>query len=124
MHPGHLAAPSSSCSYTSRSSPNLMSPALAISSFNRDNTRICPPWVSSALRVVGIAFLAKKSPIVWTLMRTLTSYRDVPGCRRQIPLNGCPLSIYRWGSTRSIEGRMPSSWEIARDSFNRRSMCR
>jgi hypothetical protein len=30
--------------------------ALATSSFNRDNTRICPPWASSALRVVRMLY--------------------------------------------------------------------
>src|SRR5882724_7142394 len=56
-----------------------MSPALATSSFHRDNTRICPPWAASALRVVRITFLARKSPIAWTLMRTLTGSS---GCSR------------------------------------------
>jgi hypothetical protein len=101
-----------------------MSPALATSSFNRDNTRIYPPWASWALRVVRITFLARKSPIVWTLMRTLTGSSGCSRLWRQIPLNGYALSIYCRGSTRSIKGRMSSAWEIARDSFNRRSMGR
>jgi hypothetical protein len=74
-----LAEPSDLFSYTPQSSPNLMSPALATSSFNRDTTRICPPWASSAFRVVRITFLARKSPIVWTLMRALTGSA---GCSR------------------------------------------
>jgi hypothetical protein len=74
-----LAEPSGLFSYTPQSSPNLMSPALATSSFNRDNTRIRPPWASSALRVVRLSFLAKKSLIAWTLMHTLTGSS---GCSR------------------------------------------
>jgi hypothetical protein len=62
MHQGHLAAPSGSCSYTPRASPSLMSPALATSSFNWDNTNICPPWASSALRAVQDNVFGYKIP--------------------------------------------------------------
>ena len=63
-------------SSTYRPSPNGMSPALSVSSFSTEDTRISPPRALAVMRAAKITFLPKKSSDslitspVWSPMRT------------------------------------------------------